>query len=137
MNKLIAIDITMTNPGEDKQMNEKQTQGDLQDLHDVLLPDANDAEKELPRIEPHLGELATKREGQIDRYDPEQGLQKLAVAEAPEKHFRRVAKNDPDDPLAREQLVKAVTTKIWAQANYVVWRGGVVVPSRKNPRLRG
>lgn len=55
------------------------------------------------------------------KYNPARGLVEIAVHEA-EKHFRR-ARN-------AEELLKAVEAKIRAQAAYVAWRDGVVVPSR-------
>jgi hypothetical protein len=58
----------------------------------------------------------------ITIYDPERGLRTIAVAEASEKHWAR-AKD-------QTQLLKAIETKLKAQADYVVWRDGVVVPSR-------
>jgi phage N-6-adenine-methyltransferase len=69
--------------------------------------------------------LTNKRRGAVEQYDPEQGLLSIEVAKAGEKHFARALKNNPDDPLARQQLRDAIAAKFWAQAEYVVWRGGI------------
>jgi phage N-6-adenine-methyltransferase len=63
------------------------------------------------------------RKADVTRYDPEAGLKSIAVFESAAKHFRR-AKD-------ASQLFKAVAAKIDAEADYVVWRDGVVVPSQK------
>jgi phage N-6-adenine-methyltransferase len=73
--------------------------------------------------------VAKRKTGQLNLYDPAKGLQSIAVAEAGEKHFRR-AKD-------ASKLFKAIETKIKAQADYVVWRDGVVVPSQKRGIGRG
>ena len=77
-----------------------------------------------------MGQL-TRRTGKRDlaHYNPDKGLKTIAVAEASEKHWRR-AKD-------ASKLIEAIEAKISAQADYVVWRDGVVVPSQKNPKLRG
>lgn len=63
-------------------------------------------------------------------YDPEKGLQTIAVAEAGEKHWRR-AKDVT-------KLIDAIQAKIEAQADYVVWRDVVVEPSQtKGKQKRG
>ena len=64
-----------------------------------------------------------------DVYEPAKALETIAIAEAAEKHFAR----------ARDvtKLFEAITEKLSGQADYVVWRDGVVVPSRKDPKLRG
>jgi DNA N-6-adenine-methyltransferase (Dam) len=62
---------------------------------------------------------------ELTLYDPKQGLKSIAVAEAAEKHFRR-AKD-------ASKLYKAIEEKIRAQAEYVVWRDSVVVPSQNLP----
>jgi len=63
------------------------------------------------------------RQRELALYDPKEGLKSIAVAEAAEKHFRR-AKD-------ASKLYKAIEEKIRAQAEYVVWRDSVVVPSQK------
>lgn len=63
-------------------------------------------------------------QGELAIYDPEEGLKTVAVAEAGETHWRR-AKD-------ASKLMAAVEAKIEAQAEYIVWRDGVVVP--RNPR---
>lgn len=68
--------------------------------------------------------------GDVAIYDPDRGLKNIAVAEAGEKHWRR-AWRESKDPFAREQLEKAIDTKIDEQVDYIVWRDGVVVPSQK------
>jgi hypothetical protein len=70
-------------------------------------------------------ELAIRQTGSITNYDPEYGLQMIAVAEAGERHWRR-AKD-------ATRLVKAIETKLKAQADYVVWRDSVVLPPAKRP----
>jgi DNA N-6-adenine-methyltransferase (Dam) len=57
-------------------------------------------------------------------YDPQEGLKTIAVAEASEKLWTR-AKN-------AEKLFTAIEAKLTAQAEYVVWRDGVVTPSQKS-----
>jgi hypothetical protein len=66
--------------------------------------------------------IALVEQGELEIYDPERGLRTIAVAEAGEKHWAR-AKD-------AKQLCKAIETKIKAQAEYVVWRDKVVVPSQ-------
>jgi phage N-6-adenine-methyltransferase len=61
----------------------------------------------------------------LTQYDPEKGLKTIVMAEASQKHFRR-ALAKTKDPLARDQLLKAIETKINAQVDYVVWRDGVI-----------
>ena len=70
-------------------------------------------------------------QGDLAAYDPEKGLKTIVAAEAVEKHFARALRNEPDDPLARAQYLEAIEIKIRAQADYVVFRDGVVVPSQK------
>src|SRR5262249_52915429 len=55
----------------------------------------------------------------LELYDPDKGLQEIAVAEASERHWER-AKDATN-------LFKAIETKLTAQAEYVVWRDSVVV----------
>ena len=66
---------------------------------------------------------AQRTQGELAIYSPAEGLKAIAVAEAAEKHFAR-AKD-------ATQLLKAIEAKLRAQAKYVVWRDGVVVPSRE------
>ena len=54
---------------------------------------------------------------QLNQYDPDKGLKSIAVAEAGEKHFAR-AKDATG-------LYEAIEAKLFAQAEYVVWRDGV------------
>ncbi|MGA7994785.1 MAG: DNA N-6-adenine-methyltransferase [Bradyrhizobium sp.] len=61
--------------------------------------------------------------GDVAVYDPEKGLQTVAVAEAAEKHWRR--------PKNSDKLFEAIKLKLTEQAKYVVWRDSMVVPSRK------
>src|SRR6266446_899963 len=65
----------------------------------------------------------------LTRYDPARGLQEIVVAEAAERHWRRAK-----DVV---QLMVAIEAKIRGQADYVVWRDGVVVPSRERGGPRG
>jgi hypothetical protein len=75
-------------------------------------------------ISEHLSELVEQgAERSVTIYDPDKGLKMIAVAEAGERHWRR-AKD-------AGKLFEAITHKIDAQADYVVWRDGVVVPSRQ------
>lgn len=76
-----------------------------------------------------MSSLTRKANKSIIIYDPEKGLKTIAVAQAGEKHWAR-AKD-------ATKLFGAIETKLWAQADYVVWRDGTVVPSQKNPLLRG
>lgn len=64
-----------------------------------------------------------KAAGLPDNYDPNKGLKEIAVAEAAEAHFARA--KDPSE------LFQAIKAKLGAQREYVIWRDGVVVPSRK------
>jgi ParB family chromosome partitioning protein len=73
--------------------------------------------------------LVKKRRQSITIYDPEKGLQRIAAASAGEKHWAR-AKD-------ATKLFEAIEIKIIAQAEYVVYRDGTVVPSQKDPGLRG
>jgi phage N-6-adenine-methyltransferase len=69
-------------------------------------------------------EMSTERKSShLQLYDPEKGLKGIAVAEAAEKHWAR-AKD-------AAKLCEAIEQKINAQADYVVWRDGVVEPSQK------
>src|SRR6516164_3272794 len=61
---------------------------------------------------------------EVEQYNPGEGLQTIAVAEAAEKHWRRAKDAD--------QLYKAIEAKLLAQAQYVVWRDNVVTPSREH-----
>jgi hypothetical protein len=65
---------------------------------------------------------------EVTQYDPEKGLKAIAVAEAAGKHFAR-AKDT-------RQLFEAIAKKITAQADYIVWRDGVVTAGqpKKNSR---
>lgn len=69
-----------------------------------------------------------RRSTEITNYDPERGLKKVVVADAAVRHYRRGAMSN--DPLTaarnREDLYKAIDAKIRAQAEYVIWRDGVV-----------
>jgi hypothetical protein len=67
-------------------------------------------------------ELIKVRKTEPTLYDPVKGLKEIAVAEAGEKHWRR-AKD-------ATKLFAAVEAKIDAQADYVVWRDRIVVPSQ-------
>ena len=58
---------------------------------------------------------------EIQNYDPEKGLKAIAVASSAEEYFTKA--RDPD------RLFEAVKEKLIQQANYVVWRDSVVVPS--------
>lgn len=51
--------------------------------------------------------------GEVDAYDPEQGLKAVAVAEAAEKHFAR-AKDST-------KLYEAITAKLGEQRRFVLW----------------
>ncbi len=63
-----------------------------------------------------LTDLTTSKAKTITIYDPEKGLKTIAVARAGEKHWAR-AKD-------ATKLFAAIETKLWAQADYVVWRDG-------------
>jgi hypothetical protein len=65
------------------------------------------------------------RGGEVAIYNPDQGLKNIAVATSAEIHFKR-AKD-------QTKLFEAIKRKINAQADYVVWRDGVVVPSQSLP----
>jgi hypothetical protein len=75
------------------------------------------------RLDPPQHALTTVGPQTVTLYDPEQGLQTIAVTEAAEKHWAR-AKD-------AGQLLNAIKTKIMAQAEYVVWRDSVVIPSQE------
>jgi hypothetical protein len=76
-----------------------------------------------------MNDVARATARDLSLYDPDEGLKTLAVAEAGEKHWSR-AKN-------AEKLFTAIEAKLTAQAEYVAWRDTVVVPSQKDPGLRG
>lgn len=82
---------------------------------------------------------AAPRRTSLTDYDPERGLKEIAVADAAVRHYARGARSD--DPLIaarnREDLYKAIEKKITAQAKYVIDRDSRVVPSQKDPSLRG
>jgi hypothetical protein len=61
-----------------------------------------------------MSDIVSAGSTQLRRYDPGKGLRSIAVAEAGEKHFAR-AKDATG-------LVEAVEAKLFAQAEYVVWR---------------
>jgi hypothetical protein len=68
--------------------------------------------------------VATKApEGDLTLFNPEKALQTVVVAEASEKHWARAKDSG--------KLFDAIASKIKAQAEYVVWRDGKVVPSQK------
>jgi hypothetical protein len=69
-------------------------------------------------------------QGDLTLFEPEKALKTIAVADAAVKHYGR-AWRKTKDPLAREQLLKAIDLKVDTQADYVVWRDSVVVPSRE------
>jgi phage N-6-adenine-methyltransferase len=58
-------------------------------------------------------------------YDPGKGLLEIAAADVALKYWRK-AWQKSNDPLAREQLEKAVETKIDEQVDYILWRDGIV-----------
>jgi phage N-6-adenine-methyltransferase len=72
-----------------------------------------------------MDNAVARQEGGSDvvQYDPDHGLRSIAVSEAAEKHFRR-AKD-------ASKLFEAIETKLTEQAKYVVWRDGIVAPSRQ------
>ncbi len=57
----------------------------------------------------------------VTQYDPEKGLKTIATADAVEKSLQRKVKKT-NDPLARQQLMVVVETKVTEQAKYIVWR---------------
>lgn len=61
----------------------------------------------------------------IADYDPDKGLLTIAVAEAGERHWARAKDH--------ERLFAAIEAKITAQAEYIVWRDSVIIPSRQLP----
>jgi hypothetical protein len=68
--------------------------------------------------------VATKApEGDLTLFNPDKALQTVVVAEASEKHWARAKDSG--------KLFDAIASKIKAQAEYVVWRDGKVVPSQK------
>jgi hypothetical protein len=73
-----------------------------------------------------MSDLTRPEQGELQIYDPEKGLKSIAVAESAEKHFRR-AKD-------ARKLFEAIEKKINGQAEYVVWRDGVVVHGGKQDR---
>jgi hypothetical protein len=67
-----------------------------------------------------MGDLIIpSRGGGIEKYDPEEGLKQIALAEVSERHFARA--KDP------KRLFEAIEAKISLQAEYVVWRGGKLI----------
>jgi hypothetical protein len=75
-----------------------------------------------------MNEIAVSKQADVTIYDPEKGLKIIATAEAGEKHWAR-AKD-------ASQLMKAIETKIVAQAEYAIWRGTVLPPSRNMGKQR-
>jgi hypothetical protein len=80
--------------------------------------------------------VVTLRSGsqEIAQYDPEKALKQIVVLEAAEKHFKRsIESKEAGGDLLEKTLndfLKASTERMISQANYVVWRAGVVVPSQ-------
>lgn len=66
-----------------------------------------------------MADLIRTRQGQVKLYDPIRGLEAIVVAEASEKHWARA--KDP------AQLYAAIEAKLLGQAEYVVWRDGVII----------
>src|SRR5258706_6378363 len=60
---------------------------------------------------------------ELQQYDPDGGLKKIAVANAGERYFR-----DAKDPT---NLCKAFHEKIDAQVEDIIWRDGEEVPSQR------
>ena len=71
-----------------------------------------------------LQELDVAGSGNLIRYSPDKGLRTIAAAAAAERYWKQ-AKDS-------RQLLQAIKAKLTAQAQYVVWRDSVLVPSRKN-----
>jgi hypothetical protein len=84
-----------------------------------------------------LRALADENRRDLDQYDPDRGLKVIAAASAAEKVAKKQLRNKPGDPFLRQQLRDVIKRKITEQADYVVWRGRVVTPSQRDPRLRG
>jgi phage N-6-adenine-methyltransferase len=68
--------------------------------------------------------LTRTRTTDLALYDPDKGLKTIAVSEAAITHWKR-AKD-------ASKLFTAIKEKILAQADYIVWRDGVVEPSRQS-----
>jgi len=68
------------------------------------------------------GALAPTDSHVPQKYDPEQGLKTIAVAEAAEKALTRQLRNNPNDPFVRQELRDVIKRKISEQADYAVWR---------------
>jgi hypothetical protein len=73
-----------------------------------------------------MAELYKAECGDVAHYNPSKGLETIAVAEIGEKYWARA--KDP------QKLYEAIEAKITAQAEYVVWRDSVVVPSQESGR---
>jgi phage N-6-adenine-methyltransferase len=71
-----------------------------------------------------MAELYKAECGDVAHYNPSKGLETIAVAEIGEKYWARA--KDP------QKLYEAIEAKITAQAEYVVWRDSVVVPSQES-----
>ena len=71
-----------------------------------------------------LQELTVAGSGNLIRYSPDKGLKTIAAATAAERYWKQ-AKDS-------HQLLLAIRAKLTAQAQYVIWRDSVLVPSRQN-----
>jgi ParB family chromosome partitioning protein len=65
-----------------------------------------------------MTELTGRHNNALTQYDPDKGLKTIAVLEAAEKHLGRGKDTT--------QLYKAIERKLKEQANYIVYRDGVV-----------
>ena len=71
-----------------------------------------------------LQELNPSRSNHLFHYNPDKGLKTITTATAAERYWKQ-AKDS-------HQLLQAIRGKLMAQAEHVIWRDSVVVPSRQN-----
>ena len=67
--------------------------------------------------------ITSRRARELQHYNPEKGLRKIAAAEAGEQHCRRARDT--------EGLIREVVKKMEAQAEYILWRDAVTVAAKK------
>lgn len=74
-----------------------------------------------------MGKMVKSEGGKLQKYDPDKGLKRLAVAEVAEKHYARAKDVD--------MLFKAVEHKLTEQRNFVIWWDGQGHNKPGNPIL--
>jgi ParB family chromosome partitioning protein len=66
----------------------------------------------------------------LRHYNPEDALKTVYAADSIKKALEHKLRNEPDDPFVRQELREVIKRKVTAQANYGVWRAGVLQHGR-------